>query len=233
VLYARREGREEALVRWSTTIGGWQPERSRGGGVGMRYKPSDVGPRVWRDVIAAPAWFPPPSTPDEELVRRRGRDWVLRRRLFGPGYASAYGMVMLVHHEERRQRDEVRLVDHGIRTHGSVSYRSILRGQSHGCHRLFNHLALRLAGFLLAHRDYAVEGDLPARYVRLVRHRGRRFRFTLESRGFARRLDPPVPVEVLEGTIHGPVRSPPTGFRPLPRTLARRAAAATEDQDPD
>ena len=230
VVYAMRGGREEALVRWSTTIGGWQPERTPSGSVGLRYKESDVGPRVWRDLIAAPAWFPPPSTPDDDLVRRRGGQWVLSRRLFGPGYASAYGMVMLVHHEPRERREETVMVDHGIRAHGSVRYRSILRGQSHGCHRLFNHLALRMAGFLLAHRHYVPEGDLPTRYVRRVHHRGRSFRFTLESRGFGRRLEPPVPVEVTEGRIRGRVREAPRGLRPLPEVLAARAAAEAEGE---
>lgn len=163
-IYARGEdGTEHALVRWNTTIGGWQPEVNPEGGVGMRYKESDVGPRVWRDLIASPAWLPPPSTPDEELLRGRPGRWRVNTSITGPGYDSAYGLAMVIHHlvrDEGTEDEEWR--DRGIRSHGSVSYRSILRGHSHGCHRLFNHLAVRMTSFLLAHRHHEVRGRLPA-----------------------------------------------------------------------
>ena len=53
-----------------------------------------------------------------------------------------------------------------MRAHGSVSYGSILRGTSHGCHRLYNHLAVRLTGFLVRHRAHIRRGSIPARYLR-------------------------------------------------------------------
>lgn len=164
VIYARGEdGRETALVRWNTTIGGWQPEVNPEGGVGLRYKESDVGPRVWRDLIASPAWLPPPSTPDDELIRGRRGNYRVDTSITGPGYDSAYGLAMVIHHlvHHPGTEDEV-WRDRGIRSHGSVSYRSILRGYSHGCHRLFNHLAVRMTSFLLAHRDHEVRGRIPA-----------------------------------------------------------------------
>ncbi|HEU5056588.1 MAG TPA: peptidoglycan-binding protein, partial [Kofleriaceae bacterium] len=68
-LYARDGAGEVALVRWPTTIGTWQREKL-GGRVVRRYKSSPTGRFVWREIFAAPAWFPPPSTPDQELVRR-------------------------------------------------------------------------------------------------------------------------------------------------------------------
>src|SRR5690606_30322415 len=67
-VYVVARDREIPLVRWPTTIGGWQKERLPGGAVVNRYKDSEVGPRKWRDLYAAPAWFPPPSTPDRDLV---------------------------------------------------------------------------------------------------------------------------------------------------------------------
>ncbi len=235
VLYAQHGTREVALARWPTTIGGWEPEQRPNGRVGMLYKDSEVGPRVWRDLVASPAWLPPPSTPDEDLVRRDARlGWRIQRDSFGPGFASAYGLVMLVHHvvlPARREGEAVRLVDRGIRTHGSASYPSILRGTSHGCHRLFNHLALRLAGFLLAHRDHVRRGPEPVRYERRFRVHGRAFTLRIDSRGVRSELVPPVPVRVLEGTVRGRAKRPFERLRPLPRVLAARARAAAAEAD--
>lgn len=235
VLYARDGSREVALVRWATTIGGWEPEQRPSGRVGMLFKNSDVGARVWRDLVAAPAWLPPPSTPDEDLVRRDARrGWRIQSDSFGPGYASAYGLVMLVHHvvlPPRHEGEAPRVADRGIRTHGSASYPSILRGTSHGCHRLFNHLALRLSGFLLAHRDHVRRGPEPVRYERRFRAHGRAFTLRIDSRGVRHELVPPVPVRVLEGTVRGRARSPLERLRPLPRVLAARARAAAAEAD--
>ncbi len=157
------------------------------------------------------------------------RGWRINRDSFGPGFASAYGLVMLIHHVEvpaRPAGGASRYVDRGIRTHGSASYPSILRGSSHGCHRLFNHLAVRLGGFLLAHRDHARRGPEFVRYERRFRTRGHAFVLRIASRGARTELTPPVAVRVLEGTVRGRVTSPPERLRPLPRVLVARARAA-------
>lgn len=237
VLYAMGRDGEHALVRWNTTIGGWQPEVNPEGGVGLRYKASDVGPRVWRDLIASPAWLPPTSTPDDELLRRRGEEWRVHRSITGPGYDSAYGLAMFIHHGVRGgggEGEAERWFDNGIRSHGSVNYRSILRGYSHGCHRLFNHLAVRLTSFVLAHREHVVHGRVPANFVRELHPEGAEqpLTLTIDTRGYRFELTPPVPVEVLEGRIRGGVRRPPYGFYPLPEEL--RAQAEEEiAADPD
>jgi hypothetical protein len=239
VLYATHEGREIPLVRWNTTIGGWKPEQLPSGRVALKYKNSDVGPRVWRDLVASPAWLPPPSTPDEELLRRDPlRGWRVHRDAFGPGFASAYGLVMLVHHQpvvpasERRRTDAAPVLwDRGIRTHGSASYASILRGTSHGCHRLFNHLAIRLGSFLLAHRDHARLGPERVRYLRRFTAKGQAFTLRIDDRGVRTVLEPPVPVLVREGNVLGRRREPFGSPRPLASTLAARAAAAAATDD--
>ncbi len=226
VVYARHEGRDVPLLRWNTTIGSWQPEVNPQGGVGMRYKESDVGPRVWRDLIASPAWLPPPSTPDDDLLRRRGGGWAVHRSITGPGYDSAYGLAMIIHHRVRGDgTSESDWVDNGIRSHGSVSYRSILRGYSHGCHRLFNHLAVRLTSFLLQHREHVVRGRIPANYRRSFAPEGTSEPLTLEidTRGYHFELTPPVPVEVLRGNVRGQPQRAPTGFYPLPSELQEQA----------
>ncbi|WP_428268099.1 L,D-transpeptidase [Haliangium sp.] len=211
VVYAQVDGREVALVRWPTTIGGWQKERLSSGAVVNRFKESDVGPRLWRDMYAAPAWFPPATTPDDELVRRHwnGR-YTLKLDNFGPGYRSAYGLAMFIHHNEWRTADDGTPIygDRGIRTHGSANYQSIVRGVSHGCHRLFNHHALRLASFMLRHRNHHRHGAERRIYQRVVNQGGRHV-ITIKSRGYRYELVPPVPVMVERGTIRSRRKQPP------------------------
>ena len=212
-LYARDGDDEIALVRWPTTIGGWADEVDENGRKGLRYKESPVGARVWRELWAAPSWMPPPTTPDEDLLRPANGRWLPRNELLGPGHRSAYGLAMLVHNEPIATDDpdaEPRFVDEGIRTHGSVSYRSILSGSSHGCHRLHNHLAVRLAGFLLAHRNHVAQGPQRAGYQRTLRHAGVARTIRVDTRGTLYELDPPVPIEVREGRIVGRLRRAPT-----------------------
>lgn len=212
-LLVRHEGRDIALVRWNTTIGGWKRE-SGPEGEGLRYKESPAGQRVWRDVVAAPAWLPPASTPDDELVRR-GR---VRRSIVGPGHRSAFGLVMMVHHrvEEGDEGEEPRFIDEGIRSHGSVSYDSILSGTSHGCHRLYNHLAVRLSSFLLRHRDHVRHGSMATRYRRSFEVEGGSQSLRVDERGYRYELTPPVDVEVSEGRVVGRRRRAYRSLWPLP-----------------
>jgi hypothetical protein len=237
-LYARDGDREVALLRWATTIGGWKPELDDEGKVGLRYKNSPAGPVVWRDVIASPSWLPPAGTPGDELVKRVGDRLVPRQHLVGPSYRSAYGLAMLMHHRIRPPREEGGeevFVDEGVRSHGSASYRSILRGQSHGCHRLYNHLAVRLSSFVLRHRNHERRGRLPASYERTVtleNEEGETASATVRvtTRGYHFELTPPVPVMVLDGRIRGGVRRPPRAFRPLREELVPEVLAeAAED----
>lgn len=242
-LYVSDGDSEIALVRWPTTIGGWKPESLPDGGVGLRYKESPPGERIWRDVIASPAWLPPPGTPDDELVRGpQGGPYRGRFELFGPSYRSAYGLTMVMHHkviEPDEEGEEPRYVDEGIRAHGSVSYNSILRGTSHGCHRLYNHLAVRLSSFLLAHRNHERRGYMPARYLRTVTMERteegepldpQEIEIRLRTRGYRFELTPPVRVEVLEGRIRGHRQEPSLGFRRLRQELVADAVAqAAED----
>ena len=90
---------------------------------------------------------------------------------------------------------------------------SIVNGTSHGCHRLYNQLAVRLGDFLLRHRDHAVRGEqiLPRedQFHRVVMHNDEAFKAEVTTRGFLYELTPPVPVNVLKGNIVSRRKVPP------------------------
>jgi hypothetical protein len=216
VLYVDDNGTQRPLIRWPTTIGGWSDVRLSSGFVVQRWKESDVGPRVWRNLFAAPTWLPPPSTPDRDLVRNTYRNgkWELKTSIMGPGPHAAYGLVLLKHDNVVKHKDGTETYwDNGIGTHGSASVTSIVNGTSHGCHRLYNQLAVRLATFLLAHRDHAVRGEQAVGYRRWVNYKGR-FLAKVDTRGFLYEMTPPVPVVVTKGNIRSPRKIPPKASAP-------------------
>jgi hypothetical protein len=200
------------LVRWRTTIGSWRSELHDDGQVYLKYKNSDVGPRIWKDIIASPVWIPPESTPAKDLLTRKvfdvrqGPVTVVNTDVIGPGFASAYGLVMAIHLKELEGGG---LFDNQIRTHGSVDYTSIARRFSHGCHRLVNNRAVRLFDFVLKHRSYRRLGNRSiAGYKRKFSHDGKTYRFELESRGYVYELRPPMHVVTHEGRILGEAKAP-------------------------
>jgi hypothetical protein len=211
-----RHGREHIpLVKWGTTIGGWRTEMHNGQ-EHWKYKNSPIGWTKWKYVVAAPVWFPPVGTPPRDLVKAakiRGR-WrtVVKREESGPGYASAYGLVAALHTQERRRGSVVEDVDHGIRTHGSVNYMSIMRYHSHGCHRLHNHLAVRLFTFILRRHRKLRLGQQRQKWTLPFKHRGKRYVLHLDSKGYYYQLLPPVPVFVTRGRVMGKARQPVEGF---------------------
>ena len=192
------------LVRWQTTIGGWQPEM-RHDQEYYKYKISDVGPRVWKNIVAGPVWVPPPNTPSRDLVKIRPvksqTQPIVAHQAFGPGYASAYGLVAAFHVTKSGH-------DNQVRTHGSVNYMSILSSFSHGCHRLFNYRAVRLFSFVLRHRSFTRVGQSKIGYSNRFEHKGEEFHANLNTRGYYYELKPPVPVNVLEGNIRGEAQEP-------------------------
>ena len=214
VLYVDDGGTRRPLVRWPSTIGGWS-DVSVGSTVVQRWKESDVGPRVWRDLFAAPTWLPPASTPDRDLVRwvSAGK-WELKRSIMGPGPRAAFGMVLLPHLRPVKGANGVeKYADNGIGTHGSATVMSIVHGTSHGCHRLYNQLAVRLGAFLLHHRNHVVKGQRKELYRRAVRFNGK-FDAKIDTRGFQYEFTPPVPVNVTTGTIRSARKVPPAASAP-------------------
>jgi hypothetical protein len=207
-LYVTYAGERIPLVRYGTTVGGWRSERINGEDY-YSYKNSDIGPRFWRQIFTAPVWIPPDSTPLSGLITK-GR----RRRVnydeFGPGYASAYGLVAGLNVQEIPRDDGTTgWFDNGIRVHGSVDYMSIMQRHSHGCHRLYNHLALRLFDFVIHHRAHTRAGQTVVNYSRNFEVEGRPYRIELGTRGYLFQLDPPLPVAVLPGRILGTTQLPP------------------------
>ena len=152
----------------------------------------------------------------------------------GPGYLSAYGLVAAIHEEMRKGPDGARFFDNGIRTHGSFDYPSLRGRFSHGCHRLYNQLAMRLFSFVLEHRRVARRsGRSPLGFRRTFWSQGEVFEMRLPSRGFYRELEPPIPVDVLEGRIKGTLTKPIAGYVPKPGVTyaSRRLPAASDTPD--
>jgi hypothetical protein len=169
--------------------------------VKRKYKASEYGPRHWRQLVVAPVWYPPHSTPHGDLVGFLNGRRQVKEALIGPSYRSAYGLVMLVHDRELEgETGAERWYDEGIRTHGSANYQSIIRGSSHGCHRLYNVHVLRLANYLLKTQEHEARGSLDEEHLRRqFRYRGKSWTITRDQRGFAYEFDEPIPVDVREG----------------------------------
>ena len=205
------------LVRWRTTIGGWQAEMKDGEEY-YKYKISDVGPRIWRHIVAGPVWVPPKMTPSRDMVKirpvRNRSERIVGHRTFGPGYASAYGLVAAYHVTKGGR-------DNQVRTHGTVNYMSIKssNGFSHGCHRLYNYRAVRMFSFVLAHRPFERKGQSRLAYQHRFEHLGEEFQMDLRTRGYYYELKPPVPVNVLEGKIKGETKEPIEGYVKKPSVV--------------
>jgi hypothetical protein len=206
------QGEKIALARFGTTIGGWRSEMIDG--VEMwKYKNSPVGERVWRQIVAAPVWLPPAGTTARTLLTRDPKKpdtFIVNLHETGPSYASAYGLVAAYHSKFRENEEgEVELQgDEGIRTHGSVDYMSIMQRHSHGCHRLHNHIAVRLMSFVLKHRPHKRLGERFVGYKNTVEQDGEEYEVKLDKTGYTFQLERPIPVEVLKGRIVGRQKTP-------------------------
>jgi hypothetical protein len=219
-LYLKYNNQRILLARWRTTVGGWRAEQATDGYEYFRYKGSDVGPRVIRNIVAGPVWIAPESTPIRSLMKMKNvaGSWqrVVNYDELGPGYLSAYGLVAgyFVQPGKNGKADW----DNGIRAHGSSDYLSIYssEGYSHGCHRLPNHLAIRLYSFILRHRPMHVLGDQGMGFARQFLASDDVFEVRLPSRGYSYQLEPPLPVDVLEGDIKGTLKTPVLTYVPKP-----------------
>ena len=212
-LFTHWHGQKIPLCWWRTTIGSWRSEVHADGHVYMKYKNSDVGPRVWKNIVAAPVWVPPDGTPSKDLLARKVLDrnvgpvTVVNTDVMGPGFQSAYGLVLAIHVDPRRGG-----FDNQIRTHGSDDYTSIARRFSHGCHRLVNNRAVRMYDFVLRHRRFTRQGNMPLSLKKRLEVDGQVYRYELKTRGYYYELDEPVPVNVLEGRVMGAVKQPITAY---------------------
>ena len=208
-LYARAGDHEVALSRWPTTIGGWKTFEKSDGSMALKYKESVTGDALWPEVLATPTWHPASGMPTRRLLVKHGDTFVAKTEIIGPGYHAAYGLVAIVHHQimGRKENGEPDLMDLRIRTHGTPGYRAVKRGESNGCHRLHNYVALRLAGFLVKHRENVRDGLVPEDYVRNLQYKGQAVALTSESKGYRFKLTPPVPVTVLDGDVKGDAKA--------------------------
>jgi hypothetical protein len=212
-LFVKWGGQKIPLVKWRTTIGSWRSELHANGKIYYRYKNSDVGPRVWKTVVAGPVWVPPDATPVKDLLtrkvldRNKGPEVVVNTEVMGPGFQSAYGLVMAIHTNQDG-------FDNQIRTHGSVDYTSIARRFSHGCHRLVNNRAVRLFDFVLRRQAFRRVGSVPLHLKRGFVVDGKSYEFELKTRGYTYELARPIAVTVGEGRVMGRVKAPIAAYIP-------------------
>jgi hypothetical protein len=236
-LFVNHEGQKLPLIKWRTTIGGWRAEQASDGYEYYRYKGSEVGERIMKIVAAGPVWVVPASTPIRSLVKTKmignKRRQVVNYEELGPGFQSAYGLVAgyFVIPGPDGKRD----IDNGIRAHGSAEYLSMYSplGYSHGCHRLPNHLAIRLFSFILRHRKMRAIGDLYLNKERQFLYKDEVFELRLPSKGFGYVLDPPMTVEVLEGDIKGDLKEPIMGYVPKPGVTYPGPPPSLEGETPE
>ncbi len=225
-ILTRYRGKSIPLARFGTTIGGWRKEFVDGR-VMWKYKNSPTGDRVWSQVVASPVWLPPEGTPPRGLLSRRVGEkgkYSINYHEMGPSYASAYGLVAAYHKKYSRRSDGTYKFwgDEGIRSHGSVDYMSIMRRHSHGCHRLHNHIAVRLMTFVLNHRPHVREGQQQLAFERFFEYDGEQYHFKLTNGGYIFSLTKPVEVTVTEGRIRG--RQPTPITHPIPQYDEERGA---------
>jgi hypothetical protein len=208
-LYARVGDGEVALARWPTTIGGWKTIQKADGSLALKYKESVTGDALWPEILATPTWHPGGGAQVRHLLVKNGDTWEPKTQIIGPGYRAAYGLVAIVHHqiEGVDENGQQELVDHRIRTHGTPVYRSVKRGESSGCHRLHNHLALRLAGFLVKHHANVRDGLVPEDYERKLEYKGQQVSLLSDNKGYRFKLTPPIKVTVLDGDVKGNAKS--------------------------
>jgi hypothetical protein len=217
-IFTEYQGHRIPLARFGTTIGGWRSELIEGT-VMWKYKNSPPGPRVWHQIVASPVWLPPESTPPGDLLvrnpragRRGERRYVVNYHETGPSYASAYGLVAAYHLKYIERSDGTVRVggDEQIRTHGSVDYMSIMRRHSHGCHRLHNHIAVRLMSFVLAHRPHVRAGQQRMSFRRelVLDDDPTPYLLEIQNGGYVFDLEEPLRVNVLQGRIRGQLDHP-------------------------
>ncbi len=235
------EGRSRRrIVTWRTTIGGWRKEELGDGHTYLKYKPSPIGDSVMKRIAAGPVWVPPESTPARSIVRWvKGEGLVPNYREMGPGPKSAYGLVAgyLLHCGKGRKFNKCLGKERGIRIHGTSSWLSVLGAHSHGCHRLFNHLAVRLYGFILAHRTHGISGQIAMDYERTIELRPpgkpdakpKEVEVKLTTRGFRYELSPPLRVVVKPGRIRGELEEPDEDYIRIPSKEYTEAAWVPEE----
>jgi hypothetical protein len=95
-----------------------------------------------------------------------------------------------------------------MRTHGSSDYTSIWRTVSNGCHRLHNHLAMRLLNFVLAHRAHRRIGHQRTSFRMRVSTPGFQDLIDIAQTGYEFDLERPIEVRVLPGRVRGELKQP-------------------------
>jgi hypothetical protein len=92
---------------------------------------------------------------------------------------------------------------------------------------------VRLFSFVLQHRPMKVLGPMALNFRRQFVAEGAVFDMRLPTRGFYFELDPPLPIETLEGEIKGKLEKPMAGYVRKPGVKYVSAAPPPSQGGPD
>ena len=237
-LYVKWRGEKVPLVRWRTTVGGWRVELASDGQEYYRYKGSDVGPRVWHHIVAAPVWIPAPVVAAHFLRERKAGQRHLRsvsptttRR--GPGicrpmawpppFTRRCGAVPTGRPSSTTA---------SARTDRSITCRCAGASRTAVTASTTSRRCACSASCSGTGRCASV-GAIPLGFRRAFYSQGEVFEMRLPSRGFYYELEPPLPVDVLEGTVKGTLQKPIAGYVPKPGVKYASSKPPTAATSPD
>jgi hypothetical protein len=83
-----------------------------------------------------------------------------------------------------------------------------MRRHSHGCHRLHNHIALRLMSFVLARRPHDRIGSEYLGFRKQLAVGNQSYLMDIKQGGYVFKLKTPLLVNVEEGRVRGQVKAP-------------------------
>jgi len=153
-----------------------------------------VGPRVIRNVVAGPVWIAPESTPIRTLVKTKTVSGLWQRVVnydeLGRDSSRPTDSSQAIWWCPARAASPTGTTASAPRLVG-VSLHVQREGYSHGCHRLPNHLAIRLYSFILHHRPMRILGDQPTNIARQFLLDNDVFELRVPSRGYQYVLEPP------------------------------------------
>jgi hypothetical protein len=197
-----------------------------------KYKDSDVGERVWKEIVAGPTWIPPASTPPRELLKRRkwkdGKPSAPSSTTARSAPATPPPTASSPPTTSSEVKDAEGNVTAELRQPASAPTAASTTCRSCAATRTAATAsttcrAVRLFSFILQHREFVREGQTKLGFGREFEWEDKQYKLSLKTRGYRYQVTRPIPVEVQRGRIQGKRKSPIEGY------VAKPIAADAED----